>query len=121
MSENRRAPQAKPAPQAMGGGPRGPRVMGPRQPIKKENVVRLMKYVAPYWPRLVVVLICIILNAVATASATFASSFSPSSIVFRSEAYTDADRCAFITRSSKTRLPKYSGTDSIVASPSFTF
>ncbi|MBR2663517.1 MAG: ABC transporter ATP-binding protein [Clostridia bacterium] len=39
------------------------------QPIKKETAVRLLKYVTPYWPRLVGVLICIVLNAVATASA----------------------------------------------------
>ncbi|MBQ8074250.1 MAG: ABC transporter ATP-binding protein [Clostridia bacterium] len=43
--------------------------MGPRQPIHKETVVRLMKYVAPFWPRLLLVLGCIIVNAIATASA----------------------------------------------------
>ena len=67
MSEQKRRPQRQPS-QNMGGGPRGPRAMGPRQPINKESLKRLMGYVKPYWPRLLVVMCCIILNAVATAS-----------------------------------------------------
>ena len=66
MSEKKK--QAAPQPM-MGGGPRGPRAMGPRQPINKESAVRLLGYLKPYWPRLIVVLACIILNAIATASA----------------------------------------------------
>ena len=68
MSEQKRRPQRQPS-QNMGGGPRGPRAMGPRQPINKESMKRLMGYVKPYWPRLLVVMCCIILNAVATAAA----------------------------------------------------
>ena len=68
MSE-RKNPPARPAAQPVGGGPRGPRAMGPRQPIHRESVARLLKYVAPFWPRLILVLCCIIVNAVATASA----------------------------------------------------
>ena len=68
MSEQKRRPQRQPS-QTMGGGPRGPRMMGPRQPINKETLKRLMAYVKPYWPRLLVVMCCIILNAVATAAA----------------------------------------------------
>ena len=67
MSEKRSQSQ-KPAP-AVQGGPRGPRAMGPRQPINKEHAVRLFAYLKPYWPRLLVALCCVILNAVATASA----------------------------------------------------
>ena len=67
MSE-RKGPAPKAAPPT-GGGPRGPRAMGPRQPIHRESVARLLKYVAPFWPRLILVLCCIIVNAVATASA----------------------------------------------------
>ena len=48
---------------------RMPAAMGPRKPVDKATVSRLMGYVKPYWPRLVLVLICVILNAVATASA----------------------------------------------------
>ncbi len=68
MSEKKQAPKA---PQAVvtGGGPRGPRAMGPRQPIQKRTVLRLMTYLKPFWPRLILVLLCIIINAVATASA----------------------------------------------------
>ncbi|MBQ6398720.1 MAG: ABC transporter ATP-binding protein [Clostridia bacterium] len=68
MSEKKLAPKA---PQAVvtGGGPRGPRAMGPRQPIQKRTVLRLMTYLKPFWPRLILVLLCIIINAVATASA----------------------------------------------------
>ena len=51
----------------MGPGPRG--MGGPPQPINKATVKRLLGYVKPYWPRLLLVLGCIILNAVATASA----------------------------------------------------
>ena len=71
MSEQKKNPQAKPAPKAAfaGGGMRGPRAMGPIQPIRKETAVRLLKYVAPFWPRLIIVLLCIVINAVATASA----------------------------------------------------
>ena len=47
----------------------GPAMMGPRKPINKDTVKRLLGYVKPYWPRLIVVLVCVILNAVATASA----------------------------------------------------
>ena len=68
MSEKRQPPKAPAAP-AQGGGPRGPRAMGPRQPIEKRTVIRLLSYLKPYWPRLVVVLLCILINAVATASA----------------------------------------------------
>ena len=68
MSEKKQAPKV---PQAVvtGGGPRGPRAMGPRQPIQKRTVLRLMTYLKPFWPRLILVLLCIIINAVATASA----------------------------------------------------
>ena len=70
MSEQRKnAPRQDAARPIGGGGPRGPRAMGPRQPIHKETVVRLLKYITPFWPRLLLVLVCIILNAVATASA----------------------------------------------------
>ena len=64
MSE-RKGPAPKAAP--MGGGPRGPRGMGPRQPLDKEALVRLLGYLKPYWPRLLIVLGCVVLNAVATA------------------------------------------------------
>ena len=67
MSEARK--QSNPRPAGVQRGPGGPRAMGPRQPIHKETVVRLMKYVAPFWPRLLLVLGCIIVNAIATASA----------------------------------------------------
>ena len=67
MSERKNQPQQKPV--MAGGGPRGPRAMGPRQPIKKEDALRLLGYLKPYWPRLLVVLACIVLNAVATVSA----------------------------------------------------
>ncbi len=50
------------------GGPRG-RAMGPRQPIHKETVLRLLSYLKPFWPRLLLVLICVVLNAIATAAA----------------------------------------------------
>ncbi len=53
----------------MGPGPRGMAMGGPRQPISRDTVKRLLGYVKPFWPRLLVVLACIILNAVATASA----------------------------------------------------
>ena len=43
--------------------------MGPMQPIKKETAVRLLKYITPFWPRLLLVLVCILLNAFPTASA----------------------------------------------------
>ena len=68
MSEQRKKPQAAPPPPGPRG-PGGPRAMGPRQPIRKETAVRLLKYITPYWPRLVLVLCCVLLNAVATASA----------------------------------------------------
>ena len=48
---------------------RMPMAMGPRKPVDKATVKRLLGYVKPYWPRLVLVLGCVILNAVATASA----------------------------------------------------
>ena len=65
MSEQKRKPPVQPAPMR---GPRG-MVMGPRQPINKDTVIRLFGYIKPYWPRLLIVLACILLNAVATASA----------------------------------------------------
>ena len=66
-ADNRQQAPTRPA---NGPGSRPPRgVIGPMQPINKATVARLLKYVAPYWPRLVIVLICILLNAVATASA----------------------------------------------------
>ena len=67
MSE-RKDNRPAPAPVAHGG-PRGPRAMGPRQPINKQSAKRLLGYLKPYWPRLLVVLGCILLNAVATAAA----------------------------------------------------
>ena len=51
------------------GGPRGPRGMGPRQPINKKVLLRVLSYLKPYWPRLLVVFFCIVLDAIATASA----------------------------------------------------
>ena len=70
MSERKADSRAQAPARPAGPGPRGPRgAIGPMQPIKKETAVRLLKYVTPYWPRLVGVLICIVLNAVATASA----------------------------------------------------
>ena len=62
-----------PARSGPGGGMRGgPRTMGPRQPINKKTVLRMLTYLKPYWPRLLIVLVCIILDAVATArAATF--------------------------------------------------
>ena len=68
MSERRGPAPKAPAP-AAGGGPRGPRGFAPRQPLDKKSLVRLLGYVKPYWPRLLVVLCCVILNAVATAAA----------------------------------------------------
>ena len=47
----------------------GPAMMGPRKPIDKATVKRLLGYVKPYWPRLILVFFCVVLNAVATASA----------------------------------------------------
>ena len=47
----------------------GPAAMGPHKPINKATVKRLLGYVKPYWPRLILVLACVVLNAVATASA----------------------------------------------------
>ena len=67
MSERKNQPK-QPAP-PMGGGPRGPRMMGPRQPINKESLKRLLGYVKPYWPRLLLVICFIVINAVATAAA----------------------------------------------------
>ena len=51
------------------GGPHGPRDMGPRQPINKKVLLRVLSYLKPYWPRLLVVFFCIVLDAIATASA----------------------------------------------------
>ena len=48
---------------------RGPRAFAPRQPLDKKTLGRLFGYLKPYWPRLILVLVCIVLNAVATASA----------------------------------------------------
>ena len=67
MSEQRKGPAPKMPP--AGGGPRGPRGFGPRQPLDKKALVRLMGYLKPYWPRLLLVLCCILLNALATAMA----------------------------------------------------
>ncbi|MBO4836554.1 MAG: ABC transporter ATP-binding protein, partial [Clostridia bacterium] len=64
MSERKNQPAPRPM---MGGGPRGPRAMGPRQPIKKETAARLLKYLKPFWPRLLIVLACIVISAVAMA------------------------------------------------------
>ncbi len=68
MSERKGPAPKAPAP-GMGGGPRGARAFGPRQPLDKKSLGRLLGYVKPYWPRLILVLCCVILNAVATASA----------------------------------------------------
>lgn len=57
------------APKKPQGGPRGPRGMGPRQPINKKVLLRVLSYLKPYWPRLLVVFFCIVLDAIATASA----------------------------------------------------
>ena len=51
------------------GGPHGPRGMGPRQPINKKVLLRVLSYLKLYWPRLLVVFFCIVLDAIATASA----------------------------------------------------
>ena len=51
------------------GGSHGPRGMGPRQPINKKVLLRVLSYLKPYWPRLLVVFFCIVLDAIATASA----------------------------------------------------
>ena len=51
------------------GGPHGPRGMGPRQPINKKVLLLVLSYLKPYWPRLLVVFFCIVLDAIATASA----------------------------------------------------
>ena len=51
------------------GGPHGPRGMGPRQPINKKVLLPVLSYLKPYWPRLLVVFFCIVLDAIATASA----------------------------------------------------
>ena len=70
MNGQKQAKQPTPSARPVArGGPGGPRAMGPMQPIRKETVLRLLKYVAPYWPRLILVLVCILVNAVATASA----------------------------------------------------
>ncbi len=71
MSEKRGPAPKAPAP-GTGGGPRGPRGFGPRQPLDKKALVRLMKYLTPYWPRLLIILACIIISAVVTSlSAVF--------------------------------------------------
>ena len=69
MSERKEQGRKPQGPVAVGGGMRGPRAMGPRQPINKATAIRMMGYVKPYRFRLLFVLVCIILNAVATASA----------------------------------------------------
>ena len=68
MTERRR-PAPKTIPTMGGGGPRGPRGMGPRQPLNKQALKRLLGYLKPYWPRLLVVLLCIVISAVVTALA----------------------------------------------------
>ena len=69
MSERRQngAPQNGPGRGPGRGGPGG--FGGPRKPINKKVLGRLLKYLVPFWPRLVIVFFCIILNAVATAAA----------------------------------------------------
>ena len=69
MSERKQ--QQRPAGPPMGGGPRGPRgmAMGPRQPINKQALLRLLSYLKPYRFRLLLVVCCVLLNAIATASA----------------------------------------------------
>ena len=62
------APKNPPGGMPMGG-PHGPRGMGPRQPINKKVLLRVLSYLKPYWPRLLVVFFCIVLDAIATASA----------------------------------------------------
>ena len=62
------APKKPPGGMPMGG-PHGPRGMGPRQPINKKVLLRVLSYLKPYWPRLLVVFFCIVLDAIATASA----------------------------------------------------
>ena len=47
----------------------GPGVMGPHKPVDKNTVKRLLGYMKPYWPRLLLVMVFIVLNAVATAAA----------------------------------------------------
>ena len=47
----------------------GPGVMGPHKPVDKNTVQRLLGYMKPYWPRLLLVMVFIVLNAVATAAA----------------------------------------------------
>ena len=68
MSEKKQQAPTRPA---MGGGPRGPRgmAMGPREPINPRTARRLLGYLKPYRFRLILVLLCVLLNAVATASA----------------------------------------------------
>ena len=66
-TENTR--QQAPAARPMGGPGRPRGAIGPMQPINKETAARLFKYLLPYWPRLLVALACVVLNAVATASA----------------------------------------------------
>ena len=64
--QNPNAPQDAP----QGGPGRGPGPGGlPRQPINKKTLGRLLSYMKPFWPRLIIVLVCIILNAFATAAA----------------------------------------------------
>ena len=52
----------------------GPGVMGPHKPVDKNTVKRLLGYMKPYWPRLLLVMVFIVLNAVATAANTLMSS-----------------------------------------------
>ena len=74
MSERKGPPPKTPGP-GMGGGPRGMRGMGPRQPLDKKALKRLLGYLKPYRLRLLLVLLCIIASAVATAvSAKFLGS-----------------------------------------------
>ena len=55
--------------------------------------------------------------AAATALATPKFNLAPSSMVFFKDWYTSADKFAFITLSSNTMLPKYSGAAAIVFHP----
>ena len=64
--------QSAPMRPPMGGPGRGPRMMGPRQPINKKTALRLLTYLKPYWPQLILVLCCIVISAIASvSSATF--------------------------------------------------
>ena len=72
VGDKKQPPKANSPVMVGGGGRRGPQAFGPRQPIEKKTVTRLLSYLKPYWPRLIIVILCIVMNAVATAvAATF--------------------------------------------------